>query len=1086
MSGDNAPIDQQARDRIERDLNTSFAVEAGAGTGKTTVLTGRIVEAIRTGRARMDEVVAITFTERAASELKVRLRDELEGLQVETEGQAAQRISDALAALDTAHTSTIHSFASEILRERPVEAGVDPGFEIGDEMETSLLFEQVWANWLDRELNNEDGALSEAFLAGLTVGNVRDLAFNLREYRDLELPGEEVHLTNRLEDFRSDFVPKARQLYVRMQQKCASPSCSCVSRILAAVRAADEIKEADHDDMLARISSIPPLGAKQCRNACKDKNTKDACKAGLNELEDLVADLRDPASHMLVHRLAGLVRGMLDEYAAAKRDRAVLDFDDLLLKARNLLRDNRRVRAYFQRRFKMILVDECQDTDPLQTEIVFFLAEDGATADTWRDVSIVPGKLLFVGDPKQSIYRFRHADVEAYEEAKQVVRRSGELVNISENFRSSASCVGWVNAVFGELIGRPENGAYQPDYVPLAAWRKDAAAATTVLRPPAGEEFSKIDDARTAEAAAVAAHINQMVGDADEVFDKDTHTMRPVRFGDFALLFHKRLALGAYEAALSGLGVPFRTVSGKDFFARQEVVELRVLLAAVERPYDAAAVVAALRTSLLGVSDDELAAVAGDFDYLKREQPGSAYLCSVFDRLAGWHRARSSQSISGLVQDILSDTKALQLFYLKPNGEQRAANLTKVVDAARAYEQKPGATFGGFVRWLEERTHVAKEADSPLTEEAGDFVKLMTIHQAKGLEFHVVALPDISWSSHPNNKFVVNPTEGTFDARLGSKDEGIQTIGFAKAEEREKRAQEAERLRLLYVAATRARDRLIVPYFPSKGKPEGYLKYLAEIIDDATGAVREYQAEVITRPEDLKVTESAAFRVDLSGKPPAGCAALHRQREDWEDERKQLIRSASAGKRLRAASSLRTGEHEDFGLAAGGGEPARSIGDATHAVLEQLDLATGADLAAVAQVEALRSGMPEQCRVIERLAKNALDMPLVRRAAEASKLYREVPFAVSASGAVLEGVIDLAFDDGHGLTIADYKTDDVPEEQLSEHATQYRLQIGAYALAAAEVFGELPVSASLLFLRSGSEIPVEINSALIERVKAEL
>lgn len=983
------PIDQDIRDRIVHDLDTNFAVEAGAGTGKTALLTARIIEAVRTGRARLSETVAITFTERAAGELKVRLRDDLERLCGQAKGTEAGRLRQALADLDTAHVSTIHSFAAALLRERPVEAGIDPGFEIGEKLAADLLFDEVWANWLASQLGNENGPLRAVLEAGLSTKlHLRGFAEFLRANRGLR----------------------------------------------------------------------PADGAPQ------------------------------DAKHALICSLSNTLSEVIEAFDAAKRERALLDFDDLLRKARDLLRDNRDVRRHFQRQFKLILIDECQDTDPLQIELVFFLAEDGAHAADWRAVRLAPGKLLFVGDPKQSIYRFRRADIETYEAAKQVVARSGELVHIRQNFRSVAPCVHWFNAVFAELIQRPAGETYQPDYTPIAPCRDGPGPCVTVLRPPDGITFNKIDEARSAEAAAVAAAIRALVEREEPIYDKALNGSRPAKWGDIVLLFRARTAFNLYEESLAAAGIPFRSVSGKEFFARHEVAELRSVLAAIERPFDELAVVSALRTSLLGVADDEIASVAvGGFQYAATDEPpANPHVADAFRLLSRWHEQRNSLSISRLVQGIISETKAFELFYLKPDGEQRVANLNKVIDAARAFEQAPGATFGGFVEWLRQQTTAAEEAESPLADE-GDFVRLLTIHKAKGLEFPVVVIADISGDGGGHSasvQCVVNRSAGTFEAKLGGKELGIQTSGFEAAAAGEKMREEAEDRRLFYVAATRARDRLILPCFPKRSKPGGYVAYLAGLTPELTAP---FQTEIIADVLSTAKDKRRAFRVRLPSEPCHDeCTILCRQREQWIQEREALIARASEGRRLRTASSLEEWGQEDFGPAGLENASARLVGSAVHAVLEHIDLATGAGLPELAAEEAARQGVPEQAQRIAELATQALAMAPVRCAAKAARTYREVPFAVSVDGVILEGRIDLAFEDGDGLRLVDYKTDEVPAETASEHAQHYRMQLGAYALAAQEAFGKPPRSVSILFLAANKEVTIEFTDEMAKEVRSVL
>ncbi len=1106
MMAKRTPKDQAVRDRIITDLDTSFAVEAGAGTGKTALLTARMIDAVRTGRAKLTEIVAITFTERAANELRARVRDELQKLFATSTGDEAARLSEALAAVDFAHISTIHSFASEILRERPVEAGVDPGFGIAEGLTAGLLFDEVWARWLRKQLAGEGGPLRSAFLAGLSAEHLKEFARFLIDNPGLEPSGCEVDAGPALEKFTGEFVGRARRLHAWMQKECPSPDCTCCKRCAIAAEAVAGIEDIPPDEQMVRAVSLQKLVTTRPQKACKDKEQREKCKAELAELGRIAIDLAGPAAHAVVVKAAGVLQEMAEAYVSAKLDRALLDFDDLLLKARDLLRGDKVVRGYFQARFKMILVDECQDTDPRQTEIVFFLAEDGPKAAGWRDVRIVPGKLLFVGDPKQSIYRFRRADIETYEEAKQIVAQSGELLEISQNFRSSASCVQWFNAVFAELIQRPDDGAYQPAYIALDAWRPDAGPAVTALKPPEGATFGTIDAARAAEAHAVTAEIKAMVERGDTVLDRETREPRPMTYGDVALLFRARTGFEIYERALGGAGVPFRAVSGRGFFAKQEVLELRVVLAAVERPFDEVAVVAALRTSLLGVSDDELAeAASGGFNYLAGERKTGtgtsgaseasvdaacpvfpSHIDGAFRLLRDWHEARSSGSMSGLVQSVLGQTKALELFYLKPGGEQRAANLTKVIDAARAFEQTAGATFGGFVRWLDEMSTAAEEEESPLAGDDGTFVKLLTIHKAKGLEFPVVVLSDIAGSSSHGAKRVVNRQEATYDVQLGSGELGVETMGFADAAEYEAVRDEAEARRILYVAATRARDRLVVPHFPRQGKPAGYLAYLTGLGDDAAAAAGEVETEVIAELGEIGTSEPRAFRIHVPKKRPKEYAKLIAERSEWTAKRDALIEERSKEPKLKTASALHGDDHADFGAEPSDGETGRAVGSAVHAVLEHADLLAGSDLAVLAEEEAAREGIPGHRALVEELARNALNTDLVKRAVKAATLYREVPFAVDVVGTILEGVIDLAFDDGSGLEIVDYKTDDVAEKHLAEHARAYRLQVGAYALAVEKVFGRRPSSASLLFLRHKREECVPIDDALLAAVKKEL
>jgi ATP-dependent helicase/nuclease subunit A len=1065
------PTDQNVRDRIVHELDTSFAIEAGAGTGKTTLLTQRIVEAIRTGHATLSQIVAITFTEKAAGELKVRLRTAFEDERANSEGEPeiSERFGAALAALDAAHVSTIHSFCSELLIERPVEAEIDPGFGIADALAGSMLFDQVWDEWLQHQLADPVGPLRAAFAAGMTVLHLQDHARFLRDNPDLAPAGGQADAAALAADIADEFVLRARDLLEHMESHCDSPACTCVSRILAAAAAADQIADAGPHEALARIVALS-LGLKRVTKGCANRAVKERCKTELNELHAFIEDRRESWAQALVCHVTDALRGVGEAYRTAKRDRALLDFDDLLRSARDLLRDRKDVRAYFQRRFRMILIDECQDTDPLQTELVFFLAEDGAHADDWREVRLAPGKLLFVGDPKQSIYRFRRADIEIYQAARRLVAAAGGAVTVQQNFRSTPGCIDWVNAVFGELIQRPEDGDYQPDYVALHAWRADVGPGVTILRPPEDVVFGKVGEARAAEAAAVAALIRRMVETCETVVDKVSGEPRPVTWGDVAILFRKRTSFELYERALEVARVPFRSVSGRGFFARQEVTELRVVLAAIERAHDPLAVVAALRTSLMGVSDAELAAMAdGGFDYFGSDPP------DALAELRRWHEQRNEASIPEMVRRVLSESKARELFYLKPGGEQRAANLDKVIDAARSFEQTPGATFGGFVDWLADMTMIGDEAESSLDEAEAELVKLITIHQSKGLEFPVVVMADVSFEKKPTVHRVVDRAAGVFHVQFGSKGLCLRTRGFEAGKEFKARRDDAERVRLFYVAATRARDRIVLPAFPTRDEPGGYLTYVADLAGDAAAAAGDAATEIRAEPQPATGAAWRAFRVDLAGGPPGDCSASLAERAAWEQQRAALIEAAKAGPQYRTPSSLTEHDPDRDDREGIRRSRAQQIGTAVHAVLEQADLADPELLAGPAERVAAEAGIAEAADEIAELAANALAQPVVQRAAQAAVIYREVPFAVASGGDVTGGVIDLAFDDGDGLHVVDYKTDGLSSAEAADRAREYGPQMAAYAAAAEAVFGRPPASVTLLFLRPG--VAVSLSAA---------
>ena len=510
-----------------------------------------------------------------------------------------------------------------------------------------------------------------------------------------------------------------------------------------------------------------------------------------------------------------------------------MDFQDLLLRARDVLQSSIPVRRYFQRRFDFVLVDEFQDTDPLQAEIAFFLAEDaeGEPAADWRGCRLKPGKLFVVGDPKQSIYRFRRADIAVYEEAKRLVEGGGgETLALTTNFRTVPSIVSFVNERFGEVFVDPD---LDPDPRPLVAHRDEVergGARTLALAVPP-ERLPEDGDRKVGTivpliAATVAAFLDQITRVRPWSL-RDGDGVRPARPGDVALLVRRMSPdfIEHYERALTAQGVPFRLVGGKDYFARDEVRAFANVLRAVDNPADRLAVFAALRSPFFGFSDDDLwqlVAKGGTLNYLAPVPPGfrgAIALAAAFELLTSLHRLRRVRPPSDVIVRLFEKTRALAAYRLRPEGDQLVANLWKTLDVARAYEAAGPTTLRALVRYLEEETEGgAEEGDSPVGDQAGAQVEVVTVHKAKGLEYPIVVLGDLLYGQPPAAKCVLRHAEGRGWLKIG----GFEPEGWAEAVAAEKLQGAAEDRRLLYVALTRARDHLVVPCLPGE-IPKGWM-----------------------------------------------------------------------------------------------------------------------------------------------------------------------------------------------------------------------------------------------------------------------
>ncbi|MEI6449453.1 MAG: UvrD-helicase domain-containing protein, partial [Actinomycetes bacterium] len=634
--------DQEVRERVTGDLGTTFLLEAGAGTGKTRVLVDRYVkcvldEALGSGDVRT--VAAITFTEKAAGELRQRVREELEARAVAAEpgSGAADLIERSLAALDDAPISTIHGFAGRLLREFPVEAGVDPAFEQLDALGSDIERARLWEEWFTGlaaddppgEAAGRAGGrpvrdwLMRLLRAGVTLDSVRTLAVGAKgifgERYDLDPAPEPPPEPDLGAGLRALAQPLKS-----LREHCVTACTDQADRGLAAAMQLVEAGEtlladapADLDALAAALFALPAKTTPSAPGG--NKGNWDVAAGGKDELQAryqaavaAVGDLRDAYAEC-VTGLAVAVADAFARWAGQVQVRlGLLDFTDLLGRLRDLLKGDvlggdHFARRALQQRFRYLLVDEFQDTDPLQAEIVFLLCEREPLATDWRDVVLTPGKLFVVGDPKQSIYRFRRADISLYDEVRRLVGGqpdgAGVVTAIRQNFRTTPAAVAWVNNVFADVFDGDAAEGRQPHYQWVEPYRPPAEGprVAVLLGREYGAQAGEADAARLDEARAVAALLHQMHGPEaarwsvqDRDAARDAESWRAPRWGDVALLFRATTGLETYEQALREAGVPYRVDGGKSYFARREVADALLCLRAADDAADGPALYGAL------------------------------------------------------------------------------------------------------------------------------------------------------------------------------------------------------------------------------------------------------------------------------------------------------------------------------------------------------------------------------------------------------------------------------------------------------------------------------------------------------------
>ncbi|MCK6551847.1 UvrD-helicase domain-containing protein [Myxococcota bacterium] len=632
-----APADAAARRVIRDALDTTLVVEAAAGTGKTTALVGRIVALLTSGRATLGGIISVTFTDKAAGEMKLRLRAEIEKARTAAREDATvhARLDRALAELETARIGTIHSLCADLLRERPIEARVDPLFEIAAQDDVRRIYGAAFDEWFQAVLAHPPEGVRRVLRRrprGRGLETPRELLFDdgrrlAVELRDFDAPWSRRPIDRVAEIDRAiaaltSLEPLA-ELCVKSTDYLAK-SLQELVRVVADVRHRETVRARDYDALEAQLREVLWMRAWKwegrgdwvVRGVLRRSEVLDRRAVVRAVLEDVVAKLDADLAACLRSDLAPLVAA----YDRHKRRAGKLDFLDLLLRTRDLVRDHDDVRAELQARFSHVLVDEFQDTDPLQAEILLLLAaNDGATRDWTRAVPHA-GKLFVVGDPKQSIYRFRRADVALYEDVKRRLLTAGaQLVHLSTSFRGRPELQSAINAAFAPLMTGSADGS-QAEYVALEAVRTDREDQPAIVALPAPRpytEWGKIANWRVEESLpdAVGAFVDWLVRDSGwRVTEReDPDRLVPIEARHVCLLF-KRLTSGGedvsreYVRALEVRRIPHVLVGGRSFHEREEVLAMKSALVAIEWPDDELAVYATLRGPFFALGDDKLLA----------------------------------------------------------------------------------------------------------------------------------------------------------------------------------------------------------------------------------------------------------------------------------------------------------------------------------------------------------------------------------------------------------------------------------------------------------------------------------------------
>ncbi len=1061
------PADENARQRARTDHATSMVIEAGAGTGKTTLLVDRLVCLITSGAARLDQIASVTFTENAATAMKLRLRECLERVRSSPEREAVEitRVEAALAMIERAQISTIHALAAAILGERPLECQVTPGFRVADEAETDLLFAAAWEAWLAERMITGDDLLLDAFDSGIPLEGIpgwsdrstlRGLARTLLDERDLE-PLLATAGTVDPEAWRAELLERARR--ARELIALVQPGDQLGMRLELLIEFAEQSRGLEGRALVEHLRGIEKIrknaGFKPRWPSPEALEEGRAIAAWTAAVQASWNDAFGAALHgRLVRALLGVVR----EYEALKRQRGVLDYLDLLLKARNALRDNESVRRYFRRRFRFVLIDEFQDTDPLQAEIATLL--DGGAA----------GGLVVVGDAKQSIYRFRRADVRLFKRhTSEAARREDQAVlHLTQSFRARPAILRFVNRVFSELIEESDDAeqvAYEPIEPP-----PDLSEEPSVIALRFNAPFASGSDLLEVEADALVTYLARVARGRVTVRDPATGERRPSRAGDIMVLVRRLTQLRFLEEALDHAELRFAVEGGKSFFDRHEVHETLAAVRAIDDPTDRVSLVAALRSSFFGCGDREIASysLSGgklQLGQLDIELPGGDTLGPAFELLEKLHAQRTHLSLPALLERLYDETRIFAALVGTRRGAAQVANLEKVAALARQASDLGVLTLRGFARLLAERVENAREEPDLPTTRPGDpdTIRILSIHKAKGLEAPVVTLHDSAddYFSRPS----VIPLWEAGRVAIGFR-KGCQPPGWTDLTKREDTRAWAEARRLLYVACTRARDLLVIPVPPINAKAGSFWAALHRKLP------RESDADVsVVDADTLPVPESRYVRPDLRSLATAtGGDAVA---EDWERDRLALIAQAAA-RPLRPISVTRHAERtSETPRVVTGAASGRAFGLLVHQILEWIPFDDAAGVQTMAASLAPQFGLSAEdaARAAEHVQR-VMELPVIGRARAAARLWRELNLWFPEGDQLLEGKIDLVFEQDGQLVVLDYKTDAISEAQLLQQAGHHARQLQLYGRGLTQASGLRVRERLVVFTELGRAVPV--------------
>ena len=1023
----------------------NIVTEAGAGCGKTTNLVHAICDGLEAGHFAMENVVAITFTRLAAAELRTRIAFQLQ----ERIRNGKPDLQVHLPAMAGAAIGTIHSFCARLLKERPLEALIDPAFQMLED-DSELFVDETFRRWLAQRLQRYGNFLRILNLEyGLKIhtpdyesfGNDDSFQGLLKQalrYRELHMyvpehPGE-------VDDLIAALIKELEPIAQRVESEKLS---ALMLEQLKELRTLAAASPREATDGLRGFK--PGLGN---NGGGAEKENRDAWKEAIAQCAAVLPfalhyeQIRD-----LHASIAEAARDFIAFYEEELRVRGLMDHEDILHRTERLLKEHADVRVSFQKKFRYYFVDEFQDTDPVQVRILFYLNEDssakGKEPSDWTKISLAPGRLFVVGDPKQSIYRFRRADIEIYSDATERIAASktGQHRPLNQNWRSRKKILDWVNAFFGPRIRKPADGSFQAEYADLEPSERTAPdGIVQFVEPDQGTDLGAlVDEIREAEAKLTALKVESLIREGNH---------EP---SDIMLIYRYTKNMQLTAAYLEQLGIECEIEAGSVYFGRTEVEDVINFLTAVENPLDTMRVFAALQGPFFSAGDPELlewfnarksAGEHSPFDYRFVSEDSTGYVAESLQQLAHLHTRSLEEPAHRILEERLQESGILSSYRATYQGQRRMLNVLKAVELLRGYGPIP---FPEAIRAL--RSAYEENRAMPDYQPRGresNAVRMLTIHRAKGLESPVVYLPD---STTPNTRYDTRPAPYFVDTERGRVVfwffKGATSQEFRRLQRADQEREEAEAERLRYVATTRAKDVLLINRIEHPKTDKCFL-------------TRFHPAPGTERGETFPIQNlERVVGVSLAKLPPRRDAKLAQAIEHARAHRDAAVEAVAKVTFASVSPStvdsdgeteirLELEISEDGGLSAiAQGTRRATLGTLAHRLLE-LDPPNVAECAG-ALVE--QHGLDIAPKDLALLVEKVKQKEIMQEASKSTQVYRELPLSFrGADGVYYDGVVDLLFRGTDGWTLVDYKIVEADSEVRRKQLEQeYAGQMEAYA-----------------------------------------